>query len=297
MLLAAMAGCRAPSPAPAPEPTVAVEAPAPVRPAVARFRLPDQLPLTTYRVEQRSRLTLQGGTASADESIDISGRVAVALRRADAGWLDGTATVDSVDRRSSTAIATAIPDAATARMPAGAPSTPGPTALDLRLDPAGWSVRPRTVVPDSCDRDDDGAAALARELLVRVPRDVGVGDRWQDSLPSVTCRSGVPVAVVTLVASRLDEVRNTADGATLLVLHRTITTRLAGERRLPWSRLELSGDGQGTAVVLLDAVRGTPVTIDGEHTLTLRVLDGTLPDAPRQYTVTQRTTLTARTTR
>jgi hypothetical protein len=293
MLLATMAGCRAPSPAPALEPTVAVEGPAPVRPAVARFRLPEQLPLTTYRVEQRARLALDGRTVAAAETVDLDGRVTVLLRRADEGWLDGSATVDSISQRASPTVATAAPDAATDRTPPGAGASTASLSLQLRLDPSTWSAQPLSATPNSCDRDD-AAAALARELLVRVPRDVAVGDRWRDSLPSTTCRAGIPVTVVTIVESRLAELRAGTDGAPLLVVHRTLSTHLTGARRLPWSRLEVFGDGQGSAVVQLDAVRGMPVTIDGESVLQLRVLDGTLPDAPRQHAVTQRTILTVR---
>lgn len=301
--LCALAACGAPAtpmiptPTPLPVPTTPVSATAV---APARLVLATSLPSTSYRVAMRVTLDRDSAGRVDRETLESSALLDIALQRDARGSLRGTARVDSfvvhAGRGTDSPLAITVP-----LLPSGAgrgagatPAAGAPTdgdirvasvQVDARLDSLVLIAAVRPSLPNECDRPEAAAAAVARELLVRVPLQVAVGDRWRDSVASITCRGGVVMTlrqVIESSAERLD------DGDRTLVVRRSIASTLNGTNKLPWRQTDVNGTGRGTQTVKLDVASGIVREIEGESTMTIRVTQGTMRDAKTQ-TVTQRT--------
>ncbi len=287
-----LGGCRA-RPAVSPPLTAdpAGRAPAPMAEA-PRLTLPATLPSTRWHVERRAAVVQDSAGRRQEESVDQRAVIALAWARDARGLLRGTGRVDSFVVRTSGALQPRPgPDQA-----AGRPSVEPmvlPMDLEVVVSDAGWLVRPQPLPPDSCDRPEHAAAELTRELLVRIPDGIATGDRWRDSTITTTCRGGVPLTVTSRIDSRLVEM-GAESAPRRVVIEQQVATTLQGERRTPWLFVAVQGDGRGTRRVALDATRGVLETLDGRSTLTLRVTEGTRPDASRTRMVTQQVTLSAR---
>lgn len=298
LALSALAACASsPSAVPAPSPTpVPVPSPVPppvsapsAAPRVARYRLPVVLPSTQYAVRLRAELERDSAGRKDRSTVESSARVELTLRRDPRGALRGIGRVDSFTvHASGSAVRSTTP---------GAPSSPQNTpaftnvVVDAVLDSTLVRAVVRPALANECDRPEAAAADLARDLLVRVPETLSVGDRWRDSLVTLVCRGGVPLTVRTLIESTLD---GTADNDRTLHIRRVLTVRLDGSSRMPWRQTDIDGDGRGTQDLQVDVTAGTVLSLDGESTLTIRVSNGSLRDQARVQTVTQKTTLSAR---
>jgi hypothetical protein len=270
-----------PTPAPRPAPPPA-ETPAP---RVARFTLPAAVPATSYAVRVRTTLERDSSGRTERETLETSARVELTLRRDPRGSLRGTARVDSFAVRAG---------GGRGALAAGTPPMVATVLADAALDSAILRATVRPPLPNECDRPEAAAVGLVRDLLVRVPQTVTVGERWRDSLATVFCRGGVLMTLRMQVESSAEE---TEDGDRVLRMRRTITSRLEGSNRTPWRQTDIAGEGRGTQDVRIDLRRGAVERIDGESTLVIRITDGAgygAREAPRQQQVTQRSTLSAR---
>jgi hypothetical protein len=171
---------------------------------------------------------------------------------------------------------------------AGAPVMPALLLLEATLDSTVLRVTTRPPLANECDRPEAGAAALAREVLVRVPDGVVVGDQWRDSSVALVCRSGVPITVYTSVQSRLDKATSET-----LTITRTIASRLEGTGGSAFRALALTGSATGTQRLEVSVARGTMEKLEGTSTLTLQVSERAPPAAARTQQVTQRVELQA----
>ena len=241
----------------------------------------------------RVRTALQRDSAGMSEQGDLesSARIALTLRRDPRGGLRGTGRVDSFTVRASGA------SAYTTTAPSAPPVTAPPLGsvnVDVLLDSSFVRASVRPALANECDRPEAAAASMARDLLVRVPTSVAVGERWRDSLVAFVCRGGVPITMRTVTET---VVERSDDGDRRLQLRRTLTTRLEGVLRSPWRQVELAGEGVGGQTITLDIARGTIVELDGESTLTFRMANGSLRDASRVQRVVQRATVQVRAVR
>ncbi len=301
LVLPALAACGggltpapAPAPAPASRPPAAPrpEAPRPEAPVprATRLRLPLALSSTTYQVRLRGELERDSAGRRESDVVETTARVELALRRDARGGLRGTGRVDSFTVRANGA--SVRPSANVTRSTA---SVPGPlftsVAIDATLDSTQLRATVRPALPNECDRPEAAAALIARELLVRVPANVGVGDRWRDSLVTLVCRGAVPMTLRTIVESTADELR---DNDRTLHVRQNITSVLEGISRTPWRQVAVTGAGSGTQDVLLDIERGVVTAIDGTSTLVVTVVNGSLRDASAMQQVKQTVTLTVR---
>lgn len=281
VMLASACGGAALTPAvPTPVPA---SAPAPA-PAVtsARLTLPGRLPLTTWRVQSMARVKVSGagvtGALGDEQRVESTALVTWSADRQGWGALRATGQVDSFAVRASF-------DSQRGTM---LPSTPAMILLEATLDSALTRVSTRPPLANECDRPEAGAASLARDLLVRVPNGVVVGDRWKDSSVALVCRSGVPLTVYTTVLSRLEK-----SGDDALIVRRDLSSRLEGKGGSPFRALELSGTAQGSQQVEIAPQRGTVERLRGSSTLTLTAIER-LPGAPaRTQQIVQQTELTA----
>ena len=281
-----------PSAAPAPAPVPAPVATPPVveNPRATRYRLPLALVATSYGMRVRTELERDSAGRTERDVVESSARVELTLRRDPRGLLRGAGRVDSfVVRASGASARTATPAAMSST------TVPAPLFTSVAIDAVLDSTQLRTVVrpplANECDRPEAAAAGMARELLVRVPESVSVGDRWRDSLVTLVCRGGVPMTMRTTIES---VAAGMSDGDRTLRVQRTFATTLEGNSRTPWRQVEITGTGRGTQDVQVDIARGTIVALDGESTLTIRVVNGSLRDAARTQQVVQKVTLSAR---
>ena len=280
-----------PSPVPAPVPTPTpppARAPEPA-PRVARFRLPLVMPSTVYGVRLRAELERDSAGRKERSTVENSARIEFTLRRDARGALRGVGRVDSFTVSASGGAMRSASGTTSPATPAAPPFTN--VVLDAVLDSTLVRAVVRPALANECDRPEAAAADLARDLLVRIPESVSVGDRWRDSLVTLVCRGGVPITVRTIIESM---VAGTNDNDRTLRIHRSLTVRLEGSSRMPWRQTELEGDGTGTQDVLVDVATGTITQLDGESTLTLRIANGSLRDPARVQQVQQKVTLSAR---
>lgn len=278
LLLAACGG-------PALSPTVLPPAPAPAAPttsppAVARLTLPLRLASTTWRVQSAATLRVSGAGAGAgpEQRVQSNALVSWSADRQPTGAVRASGQVDSFTVRTSfdTQRGTQIA------------STPAMILLEAALDSTALRVATRPPLANECDRPEAGAAALARELLVRVPDGVGRGDRWQDSSVVLICRNGVPMTAYTAIVSRLESL-----DADRLIVRRDVTSRFEGKGGTAFRGLELTGTGAGVQRVEISAQRGTVERLEGSGTLTLQATERLPGNAPRTHQIVQRSEYSA----
>ena len=258
-----------------PVPDAAPALPAAV-PAALRVALPARLVGTTWRVQSSARVTLAGG--GGEQRIDSHALVSWSAERQPHGALRASGQVDSFTVRT----------ALDSRRQSPAPTLPGLILLEATLDSGAVRVSTRPPLANECDRPEASAAALARDLLVRVPNGVAVGDRWRDSVVTLTCRSGVPMVVHTTVLSHLEELTDE-----LLVVRRDLTARYQGKGGTAFRTLELTGSGAGAQRAHVHALRGTLERLEGTMTLTLQATERLPGSTPRSQQIVQRTEFSA----
>jgi hypothetical protein len=257
-------------------------------PTVRRVLLPTTIAETRWRISSMARLQLtptgaRNGGRAEEQSVESEGMVTWRLARQTNGALRGTGQIDGYIVRSSL-------DSGVRSTPATAASrAPLPLLLlDVLLDSVTARVTTRPLLTNECDRWEASAAALARELLVRIPDGLTVGDRWRDSTVSLVCRSTVPMTVHTVVRSTIE----TLDDERVIV-RREISTRLDGKGGSAFRALELTGSGSELHRVELRLRDGTVTSLSGDGTITLQTRELTPPAPPKAFTVVQRITLRA----
>lgn len=287
----------APMPSAAP-PSPAVVPPAAAAPTVARIALPLRLNSTTWRVASTTRLKAAGGGVTGDEQrLDARALVSWSLTRTAQGALRATGQVDSFTVASTLDSAGSRPNGggkATTKAPSGATAASLSASLgsmllvEATIDSAMARVSVRPPLANECDRPEASAAALARELLVRIPDGVARGESWRDSSAALVCRSGVPITVYTTTVSTLETLNDER-----VVIARQITTRLDGKGGSAFRALELSGSGTGTQRVEVRVSDGSVSKLEGTSTLTLQLRETTPPAPPRSSQLTQRVDIKA----
>ncbi len=173
-----------------------------------------------------------------------------------------------------------------------------PIAIDsLRfeavLDGTALRVVLQPPLANECDRPETGALALVRNLLIRVPATVAVGESWRDSTVSVVCRSSVPLVLRNTNTYTVVDAERGREGMEL-VIRRTTVSRVDGKSATAWRSIELSGVGSSTLDARLSIVSGAVQQVQENSTLTLTVIDKSTPTLVRTQQVTQRVTLTGR---
>lgn len=266
------------SPIPAPSSPAALPAGAEAR----RVSLPLRVMGATWRVSSVARVKVTGGgvsgAAAEEQRIESRGLVSWTVERTSAGAIRASGQVDSFTVRTSF-------DAGKGAM---LPTMPGLLLLDATLDSATVRVTTKPPLANECDRPEAGASAMARELLVRIPNGILVGERWRDSSVTLICRSGVPMTVHTTVTSTVESVDEV-----VVVVRREMVSRFEGKSGSPFRSLELSGTSTGAQRVEIGAQRGAVERLEGTSTLTLQATERLSGAVPRVQQVTQRVEIRA----
>jgi len=297
LAMAAACGGPALTPSPAPTPTPLPDAPAPPVRVVARVSLPSRI-AGTWQVNTVARIT-------ATETRPADSRPSVTVRTDPRGESRGDLRAEqriesralvswSMDRTPIGALrATGQVDSFTVRSTLDNPESPTRPAfalllLDAMLDSVSARVVTRPLLANECDRPELGAVALAKDLLIRIPDGVAVGDRWRDSTVSLVCRTGVPITVHTSTQYQLERLD---DNRAIVV--RTSAATLEGKGGSAFRALELSGTSTGTQRADVRRATGVLEKLEGTSTLTLQVSERSPAGVPRVQQVVQRIELKA----
>jgi len=280
LVLIGTAAC-APAVTPRTEPTVVpapVVTPAPDVPRPLVYAIPSPVTATRYRLE--SVIALERDSAGRRESQAMTSRAEalVRVRRTPDGGFEADGQLFGYTVTS--ALSTT------------------PIAIDsLRFDAVLDSLALRVVsqppLANECDRPETGALALVRDMLLRVPASLTVGDRWRDSSVHVVCRASLPMIVRTTSEYVVTGVERGSEGVQLL-LRRTSASRVSGTSSSPWRSVEVTGTGDGVDDARIVVQTGAVERIEGTSTLTLTVTDRTVPTRVRSQQVVQRIRSTAR---
>lgn len=232
-----------------------------------------------YEVRTIARVSRDSAGRSTEQRIESRALVTTSLQRAANGDFRGSGRIDSFTVRGP-----ALAFDTTAKTQTSQPVSLDRMVFDAVLDAQSLRVVARPLLANECDRPETGAMSLAREVLVRVPTSVLAGDKWTDSSITLVCRSGVPIAVRVrsdYVIERIDTRTN------VLLLRRSMVTRLDGKLTSTWRTLDVTGTGSGTQQIIVDMTRGTVQRIDGNSTVTMQVTERNRTNAPRTHRVVQ----------
>ncbi len=277
---ALLSGC-APTPAPVVVPEVVpapAPAPEPPPPAVpVTYHIPARVSDTHYRLGSRTVLERDSAGQRATQELTSRAEAVVRLQRDVSGGFEGDGQLTGY------------------RLLSGLSTIP--IAIDsLRFDAVlnGQALRLATRPPliNECDRPESGALTLLRDVLVRVPSTVTIGDQWRDSTVQLVCRASVPMVVRTTSEYLVTD--TTRDDAGVHVqVRRTSVSQVSGKSTTSWRIVEVSGSGRADLTARISVMTGAVEQVTGESMLTVTVTDRTTPTLTRAQTVSQRVTLTA----
>ena len=129
--------------------------------------------------------------------------------------------------------------------------------------------------PECAEPDPSDLLAVARDLLVRVPRELRVGATWSDTSTVTICRGGVPVTSGVVRTYEVLDPRRAEDGTPLVRIARTTSFSLAGSRTTEYGQvIALSGSGESRATLELDAGAGIVRSATREGTSAVTVTYG-----------------------
>ncbi|MCC6242809.1 MAG: hypothetical protein IT353_08205 [Gemmatimonadaceae bacterium] len=259
-----------PMPVPAPAPVVEV--------TPTRFSIPALVTDTRYALESRTTLVRDSAGRREEQEVTSEAQATVRYRRTPSGGLSGTGRLSHYTVTS------------------GFSSTPvrvDSLGFDVTLDDVWLRVMPVPALINECDRPETSALALVRDVLLRIPASVAVGDSWQDSTVQVVCRSNVALVMRTTHRYTVAD-SGRRNGATQLVIRRTSQSRLEGKTATAWRSIDIRGTGEGTLDARVSMNSGAVEQVESTSTLTLTVSDRTSSTSLRTQQVTQRVTLRAR---
>jgi hypothetical protein len=265
----------APTPVPRPAPPIEA-APVPMAPVASHLAIPSLVTDTRYRLETRTQLEVDSAGRRVTQTITSRAQAVVRQRR----QADGALTASGK-----------IFDYVVASGLLATPPKLDSLRFDAELDAQALRVALQPPLANECDRPETGALSLVREVLVRVPASVAIGDTWRDSTVQIVCRASVPMIVRTNATYTVLDSARSSDG-TLVVIRRTSTTRLEGKTTSPWRALDVTGTGTATLEFRVAVLTGAVRRLEGTSTLTLTVTDKTSPTSLRAQQVTQLVSLT-----
>lgn len=299
-LLAACApGRPEPETTPAPGPTPVPVAPTPPRPT--RVTIAVRHDTARYEVVNTARLERDSAGQPIREEVTTRARVAFALERIGTPRVGTALDLRSIGRVDGFVITSSdrITGARSSALPGvtevpSRPVAPLTVPFEATLNGLTARVAPRPALANECDHPEMSAMSLVRELLVRLPPELAVGQTWSDTTRTFMCRGGLPITVQHVATATVRELASGPSGAfTRVLIDRVVDTRMEGELTTSWRSVGLTGRGTGTQQLVIDATEGTLVELTSESTTELRVHDSVRRDQGQQ-TVVQRVVMTAK---
>ncbi len=264
-------------PTPAAPPTPVTEPiPAPILAPVMRYAIPGQVGDTRYRLTSTTALERDSAGRRETQQLSSEAQVVVRLRRRSGGGFSATGRVIGYAVQSALSTTAIAIDS---------------LRFDAVLDSLALRVALQPPLVNECDRPESGALSLVRDLLLRVPTSLAIGDQWRDSTVALVCRSNLPMIVRTVADYA---VTNSAlgDEGVLLVIRRTSNTRVEGKVSSPWRSVGVTGMGSATLEARVSVQSGAVERVESTSILTLAVTDRTASATVRAQQVIQRVQLT-----
>ncbi len=264
--MALVSGCaRGPAPEvalPTPEAAV-VEAPPP-SPAAPATRFEWTARSTRYELTARTAVRVVGD--SVPTGVDtVTTRALVTL--AFAGRGDMRTIAGTVSDAAIVAGTQLTPPGPVSRQPpraVGFSGVVGPGVSAIALPPAAAT---------DCASAAASLIAAARELVPPVPTELRVGDRWQDSVTTTSCRAGVQITSVARHEYRVDGM-DSRMGRPAIRVQRTTALQVSGSGEQSRREVTVEGTGRGAATLWLDPAAGHLVELDATTTMLLRHVAG-----------------------
>lgn len=261
-------------PAPAPAPT-----PRPLPPAVpVTYTVPSMVAEQRYQLS--SRTVLDRDSAGRPDTQELTGQAeaVVRVRREANGSFDGGGQILSYRLRSGLS---------------STPITLDSLRFDAVLDARALRLATQPPLINECDRPETGALSMLRDVLLRVPSRLTIGDHWRDSTVQLVCRLSVPMVVRT--TSHYTVADTVRDGRGMhLILQRASELQISGKSSTAWRVIDVSGTGTASLNARVSVESGVVEEVTGESRLTLTMTDRTNPALVRAQTVLQRVTQSAR---
>jgi len=275
-ILTVVSGC-APRvvPLPIPAPSSAPAAPVPVVvPTATRYSVPGLVTDTRYGIESIAQLERDSAGRRDVQSITSRAQTTVRLRRTPDGAFSGSGRIIGYSVSSALSATPIVIDS---------------LRFQTVLDPTALRVAMQPPLANECDRPETGALSLVRDLLLRVPGSIAVGDQWRDSTVQIVCRSSVPMIVRTTNAYVATDAVRGRDGMELSI-RRTSVTRVEGKTTSPWRSVDIAGTGSAVLTARVAVNTGVVHMVQSTSTLTLTVNDLSSTSAVRAQQVIQRVT-------
>jgi len=277
LALAACGGGPVVTPVPVPAPRETPPIPAPV--SVARVSLPARLSGGSWRVVSQVSVELKDSVpnkrTSPRQDVQSSALVSWSGTRTANGAMVLSGQVDSFTVRTTFD-----------QQLAPLPTPPALVLLDARVDSSTLRVVTRPLLDNECDRPEAAAAALAADVLVRIPDGVVRGSTWQDSTVTLVCRGSIPMTLVSVSQTTLQSIDESE-----LRLERRVALDVSGSGGSAFRAFEVQGRGQATHNLVVDAATGMLRRLEGRSEMTLTTNERVPQQTPRVQTVVQRGTL------
>jgi hypothetical protein len=274
------------TPLPVPEVRETPPTPAPV--SIARVSLPGHVAGGRWRVVSQISVELRDSATMPDaagsrgttqssrrQDVESRGLVSWSGTRSPNGSMVLAGQIDSFTVRTSFE-----------QQLAPLPTPPALLLLDARVDSTTVRIVTRPLLDSECDRPEAAAAALAAEVLVRIPDGVLRGSTWRDSSVILSCRGGVPMTVVNRTQTTLQNIEPTQ-----LRLERRVQLEVRGTGGTAFRAFDVQGQGQATQQLTVDVATGLVRRLDGRSELSLTTSERVPQQAPRIQTAVQRGTL------
>jgi len=277
-----------------PAPTLPPPAPAPVlpitlEPVIARWTIPAVVPFTRYLSEVSAALERDSAGRVLTERVDTRALITLQGRRDTLGAFRGSGVVDSFTVRGlESALA---PDQGETKPRTTVPVLVDPpiaVLFDAAFDTRNLRVAVKPPLANECDRPETGATNLVRDLLVRLPARLTVGQLWQDSTFSFVCRLGIPITSRTKSSYSVERADKVQGGIELIV-RRISELQLNGELKSTWRTMTVSATGRTTHTIRVDATTGVVRSVESDGLLTIKLNDTSRRDGSGAQEIRQMT--------
>ena len=256
-------------PPPAPAPVIPIT----VEPLIERWTVPAVVPSTRYLSEVSATLERDSAGRVLTEHLDTRALITLQGRRDTLGAFRGSGVVDSFTVRGLESALTPNQGESKPRTPVPVlPDRPIAVAFDAAFDTRNLRIATKPPLANECDRPETGATNVVRDLLVRLPARLTVGQTWQDSSVSFACRLGVPITSRTRSSYSVERADKVPGGIELLV-RRIADTQLNGEVKSTWRTLTVSANGRTTHNIRVDGTTGIVRAVESDGLLTIKLND------------------------
>ncbi|MEP6833489.1 MAG: hypothetical protein ABJB74_08850 [Gemmatimonas sp.] len=256
-------------PPPAPTPVIPIV----VEPVIERWTMPAVVPSTNYVSEVSAALERDSAGRVLTEHVDTRAMITLQGRRDTLGAFHGSGVVDSFTVRGLERALTPNQNESVSRTPVPVLVDPPLTiSFDAAFDARNLRVSTKPSLANECDRPETGATNLVRDLLVRLPARLIVGQSWQDSSVSFVCRLGIPITTRTKSSYTVERADKIKSGVELIV-QRLSDAQLSGELKSTWRTLTIAASGRTTYLIRIDATTGVVRAVESDGTLAIKLSD------------------------